>query len=157
LLAVVILRRWLIRPLLILVRPLLLLVRSLILVRPLLILIWPLLLLVRSLVLIRPLLIPILALILRSVLPSLHLRVSELAPRSAALKTALAGCGHHGETKERAKEQDRRGNRRRTHSFRVGIPVHKTFSELAPIWRLRRVAPGKRPKFEKVILRSGCR
>jgi hypothetical protein len=98
----------------------------LILVRPLLILIWPLLRLI------LPLLIPILAPILRSILPSLHLCVSELAPRSSALKITLAGSGSHGETKERAEEQDRCGHRRRTHSFRIGIPVHESFSKWAP-------------------------
>lgn len=122
----VILRRLLIRPLLGLIRPLL------ILIRPLLILIWPLLL-VRSLILILPLLIPILPLILCSVLPSLHLRVSKLAACSTALKAALTGRGRHGETKKRAEEQDRSGSRRRTHSFRVGIPVHECFSERAPL------------------------
>jgi hypothetical protein len=125
-------------------------------------LIRPLLRFVRPLLgLILPLLIPVLPPILRSILPSLHLRVSKLAARSTALKNALTGRGNDGETKERAEEQDRCGYRRRTQSFRVGIPVHKTFSDLAPI-RLRagasrRVAPGKRPKFEKVNFRSGFR
>jgi hypothetical protein len=104
------LRDWLIWPLLILVRPLLRLVR------PLLVLVRPLLRCVRPLLrLIRPLLIPVLPLILRSVLPILELRITELPERCSALIAALPGRRNRGQTEE----QDRCGHRRRTLSFRV--------------------------------------
>jgi hypothetical protein len=100
----------LVRSLLRLVRPLLILVRPLLwLVRPLLILIWPLLRLV------LPLLIPVLPLILRTVLPSLELRITELPERRTAIIAALPGRRNHGQTEE----QDRCGHRRRMLSFRV--------------------------------------
>jgi hypothetical protein len=102
-----------------LVRPRLILVRALLrLIRSLLILIWPLLWLI------RPLLRLVLPLILRYVLPSLKLRVTE---RRSAFIAALPSRRNHGQTKE----QDRCGHRRRTHSFRVGCPVHESFSRHA--------------------------
>jgi hypothetical protein len=100
----------LVRPLLILVRPLLRLIR------PLLILVRPLLRLIRSLlILIWPLLITVLPLILRSVLRSLKLRITELPERRTAFIAALPGRRNRGQTEE----QDRCGLRRRTLSFRV--------------------------------------
>ena len=116
-LCAVILRDWLIRPLLGLVLPLLILVRLLLrLIRPLLILIRSLLILIRpSLRLVLPLLIPVLPLILRSVRPGLKLRITELPERWTAFIAALPGRRNHGQTEE----QDRCGYRRRMLSFRV--------------------------------------
>jgi hypothetical protein len=90
------------------------LIRSLLgLIRSLLILIWALLILILALLrLIPPLLIPVLPLILRSVWPVLKLRVTQ---RRTAFKGALPERSNRGETEE----QERRGNRRLTHSFRV--------------------------------------
>src|SRR5580698_10264810 len=122
----VILRALLIRPLLILVWALLRLVLPLrILIRPLLILIRPLL------VLVRPLLISVWPLIRRSVLPGLELGIAELPHRGATIGAALGGNGSHSQKKDRAEKQDRSGDCRRTHSFRVRSPVHKFFSERA--------------------------
>src|ERR1039458_6534857 len=99
----VILRSWLVWPLLILVWPLL--------VRPLLILIGS------PLVLIRPL-------ILGPVLPPLQLSVAELPKWSATALDALARRHDNAQ----AEEQDCPGYCRRTHSFRVGSPIHESFS-----------------------------
>lgn len=113
-----------------------LLVRSLLtLVGPLLRLVPSLLILIRPLlVLIRPLLIPVLPLILRTVLPGLELGIAEPPHCRATIGSALAGNRNRGQKKKRAEKQDRSGDCRRTHSFRVGIPVHKTIPELAPCW-----------------------
>jgi hypothetical protein len=94
----------------------------------LLILVGPLLRLVRPLRILTPALLGLMApKILLSILPRLHLRKAE-RPHRAAPFNALAGRRHDRQTKE----QDRRGHRRRTHSFRVGCPVHESFSEPAP-------------------------
>jgi hypothetical protein len=137
--------RLLIGPLLILVRSLLILnLRLLVLVRSLLILVLPLLILVRSLlILVLPLLVLVLALgVLVAALLILALagRVLLLARARLVLAEARphgwegteisstlrieSGCGQ-------AEKQDRGGGRgRRTHSFRVPGPVHKSFSRL---------------------------
>jgi hypothetical protein len=123
----VVLRVLLVRLLLILVWPLLGLVL------PLWILIPPLLILIRlPLVLVWPLLIAVRPLIRSPVLPGLELGIAELAAVCTALKTTLAGRGHHGQTKERKEEQDRSGNCCRTQTFRVGFPVHKPISKWDP-------------------------
>jgi hypothetical protein len=107
----------LVRPLLRLIRSLLTLVRPLlILVRPLLILVLLLLILIRPLLrLVLPLLILVLSLVLGSILPTLELRITEWPQRRTAFIAALASRCDHGQTQE----QDRRGHRRRTLSFRV--------------------------------------
>jgi hypothetical protein len=122
------LRALLVRPLLlILVRPLLRLVL------PLRILIRPLLILIRTLlVLVWPLLRAVLALIRGSVRPGLKLGIAELSHRRATIKAALGGNRNRSQKKERAEKQDRSGDCRRTHSFRVGSPVHKSISKWAP-------------------------
>ena len=104
----VILRSWLIRPLLILIGPLLRLA-------------WPLLILVSTL------LILVLPKILLTILPRLHLNITELPLRSATVKSALAGHRDNAQ----AEKQDCSSHRRRTHSFRVGNPVHESFSRQA--------------------------
>lgn len=104
----VILRSWLIRPLLILIGPLLRLA-------------WPLLILVSTL------LILVLPKILLTILPRLHLNITELPLRSATVKSALAGHRDNAQ----AEKQDCSSHRRRTHSFRVGNPVHEYFSRQA--------------------------
>jgi hypothetical protein len=134
--------RLLIGPLLTLVRSLLVLtLRLLILKRPLLVLVLRLLILVRSLLILIPLLILVLSLlILVAALLILVLAWSALLLARARL--ALTETRTHGwEGTEinstlsmrgscgQAEEQDRSGGpRRRTHSFRVPGPVHKSFS-----------------------------
>jgi hypothetical protein len=156
-LAAVILRILLIGPLLVLVRSLLILnLRLLVLVRSLLILILRLLILVRSLlilnlrllILVRSLLVLILPLLIL-VLPLLvgvgARRILDLAGRAllrTRARTILTETRSHGRTgakfrstltvqasRGQAEKQDRSGDpRRRTHSFRVPGPVHKSFS-----------------------------
>jgi hypothetical protein len=144
--------RLLIGPLLILVRSLLILnLRLLVLVRSLLILVLPLLILVRSLlILVLPLLtlvLPLLVLVLALGVLVAALLILALAGRVLLLARArlvLAEARPHGwEGTEisstlriesgcgQAEKQDRGGGRgRRTHSFRVPGPVHKSFSRL---------------------------
>ena len=107
----VVLRSWLIRPLLILVGTLLRLIWSLLVLIPAL------------LILKRTLLIPV-----WPILPALQLSVTELPLRCPAIKSALARRRDHAQ----AQEQDCPGYCRRTHSFRVGSPVQNSFSERAP-------------------------
>jgi hypothetical protein len=114
-----------------LVRPLLILVRPLRLILPLRILIWPLLILIRPLlVLVWPLLISILPLIRSSVRSGLELGIAKLAAGGAALETTLA----RNRNRAQAEKQDRSGDCRRTHSIRVGSPVHKSISKWVPSW-----------------------
>jgi hypothetical protein len=93
----------------------------LILIGPLLRLAWPLLILVSTL------LILVLPKILLTILPRLHLNITELPLRSATVKSALAGHRDNAQ----AEKQDCSSHRRRTHSFRVGNPVHESFSRQA--------------------------
>jgi len=104
------------------------------LIRARLILIWALLrlilprliLILARQVLILPLLIPVLRLVRRSILTRLGLGKARLLlwGRTGA---ALAHCHNITETQE----QDRCGDCHRTHSFRVGSPVHESFSRRA--------------------------
>ena len=156
-LAAVILRILLIGPLLVLVRSLLILnLRLLVLVRSLLILILRLLILVRSLlilnlrllILVRSLLVlklPLLILVLPLLVGVGARRILDLAGRAllrTRARTILTEPRPHGRTgaefrstltvqasRGHAEKQDRSGDRRRrTHSFRVPGPVHKSFS-----------------------------
>jgi hypothetical protein len=108
----------------------LILIRTLLrlrLIRARLILIWALLrLILPRLILILPLLIPVLRLVRRSILTRLGLGKAKLLlwGRTGA---ALAHCHYITETQE----QDRCGDCHRTHSFRVGSPVHESFSRRA--------------------------
>jgi len=113
-----------------LIRARLILIRALLRLR----LIWALLrlilprliLILARLVLTLPLLIPVLRLVRRSVLTRLGLGKARLLlwGRTSA---ALAHCHNITETQE----QDRCGDCHRTHSFRVGSPVHESFSRRA--------------------------
>ena len=149
-LAAVILRILLIGPLLVLVLRLLVLVRSLlililrllILVRSLLILNLRLLILVRSLLVLK---LPLLILVLPLLVGVGARRILDLAGRAllrTRARTILTETRSHGRTgakfrstltvqasRGQAEKQDRSGDpRRRTHSFRVPGPVHKSFS-----------------------------
>ena len=142
-LAAVILRILLIGPLLVLVRSLLILIlRLLILVRSLLILNLRLLILVRSLLV---LILPLLILVLPLLVGVGARRILDLAGRAllrTRARTILTEPRPHGRTgaefrstltvqasRGQAEKQDRSGDpRRRTHSFRVPGPVHKSFS-----------------------------
>jgi hypothetical protein len=149
-LAAVILRILLIGPLLVLVLRLLVLVRSLlililrllILVRSLLILNLRLLILVRSLLVLK---LPLLILVLPLLVGVGARRILDLAGRAllrTRARTILTEPRPHGRTgaefrstltvqasRGHAEKQDRSGDRRRrTHSFRVPGPVHKSFS-----------------------------
>lgn len=98
----VILRSWLIRPLLILIGPLLRLIL-------------PLLILVSALLILKPRLILVLPRILLAILPRLKLCITELPLRSATVKSALAERRGNAQ----AKEQDCPGHHSRAHSLRV--------------------------------------
>ena len=142
-LAAVILRILLIGPLLVLVRSLLILnLRLLVLVRSLLILNLRLLILVRSLLV---LILPLLILVLPLLVGVGARRILDLAGRAllrTRARTILTETRSHGRTgakfrstltvqasRGQAEKQDRSGDpRRRTHSFRVPGPVHKSFS-----------------------------
>jgi hypothetical protein len=142
-LAAVILRILLIGPLLVLVRSLQILnLRLLVLVRSLLILNLRLLILVRSLLV---LILPLLILVLPLLVGVGARRILDLAGRAllrTRARTILTETRSHGRTgakfrstltvqasRGQAEKQDRSGDpRRRTHSFRVPGPVHKSFS-----------------------------
>jgi hypothetical protein len=85
------------------------------------------LILIAALLVLKPLLILVLPLILLSVPAALQLGITELPLRSATVKSALARSRDNAQ----AEEQDCPGYCRRTHSFRVGSPVHESFSRQA--------------------------
>ncbi len=87
----------------------------------------PLLILVLALIAVLPLLILVLTLVLALILLPGILALNKAHSRlrrKALCLTALAKCRDGSETKE----QDCRGDHRRTHSFRVCSPVHVSFS-----------------------------
>jgi hypothetical protein len=63
-----------------------------------------------------------------TILPRLQLRITERPHGTATALNALARRHDNAQ----AEKQDCPGYCRRTHSFRVGSPVHESFSERAP-------------------------